>query len=353
MSTLVSINLRDVAVFGALQSVGQKLLLLGFVAWLVVETYKLITRGQCDYLTPCVRVATGALLLTSLPQIHAVIASDMQGAASTLGDDNLKAMFTAAYQHALGDSAAATGSAGVMDAMAMLANVFSLQGLMALGSVGLALGMMVTKILVLDILWPLCLGLVVVFGALAIPLGVLPGLGTLKGWVKNLLEVALWPIVFQAIVSLMVASFARYLSAMKNLDFGQVLTDPTAPAQDFLLLMRWWAFCLAYLFMTLMTPLFASMVVRSTPVGIVGGIVAAQIVKLGASAVGGIAGAGLGKFVSGAMGGMARAGAGGLGQSGLATANAAMQPIMQAKGGQGSSPLDRRTHRSSAEGDTK
>ncbi len=349
MNKVMSIDLHQVAVFGALQGLGRRLLVLGFVCWLLVESYKLITRGQCDYLTPCVRVATGALLLTGLPQLHATLSVEIHTAAGALGDENLKAAFVTAYEHALGGSVEKMGDTGVLDAVSMLANVFSLQGLMVFASMGLSIGMMITKIVIIDIMWPLCMGLVVVFGALAVPLGVLPGLGTLKGWLKNLLEVSLWPIVFQVIVSLMVASFSQSLSAMRDLDMSQVFTSPVTPVQDLLLLVRWWAFCWAYLLMTLMTPLFASMVVRSTPIGIVGGIVAAQIVRLGAWAVGGIAGAGLGKFVASAAGSVASAGAQGLGQAGLATAAAAANPAAKAAG----SALDKRSHRTSSDGEEK
>jgi len=347
---MVGVKLAALPVYSALAAFGQRVLVLGFVAWLLVETYRLVTKGQCDYFTPLARFAAGSVLLQALPKIHDEVAGALFEAGQKIGAQNTEQLFLRAYEHAIGGSIAAQQGAGVLDAVSMLANVFSLQGMFALGSVGLALSMQVLKVLILHVLWPLCLGLVVAYGALAIPLGALPGMSTLKGWLKNLVEVAIWPLVFQTVVSLLVGSFDRTLTAVAQLDFARVFTDPTAPARDIMTLVEWWAICWAYLLLCLLTPLLASMVVRSTPVGIIGGIVAAQAVRLASAGVGQLAGAGLGRFVAGAAGRMMGGAAGGLGQAGLATATVATSAVAhgppQTAGTRAGSALDARTHRS-------
>jgi hypothetical protein len=353
MSPIV-VRLTDVPGFAALQGLGHRILGLALLLWLGVETYKLVTRGQCDYLTPVLRVGLGSALLASLPSLHATATSLFDGAASDLADANVLGLFVTAYEHMLqgatGGPASAGQAPGFLDTVALVGQVFSFQGMMALGSVGLAVAMLVAKVLIIDLLWPLCLGLVMVLGTLAVPLGVLPGLGTLKGWLKNLIEVALWPVIFQLVVGLMASSFKGLLTAVRQVDFLQVFSDPTAPGDQLLLLTRWWALCLLYVLLLLLTPLLSMMVVRSTPVGVVGGIVAAQAARLAAGAVGGLAGGGLGKFVAGAAGRLAGAGASGAGAAGLATASAVVGQVAGATtaGASGGPSLDRRTHRTAA-----
>lgn len=334
-------QLSELPVYAALASLGQKVLVLGFFAWLLVETYKLATKGQCDYLMPCVRFAVGSLLLRSLPAIHQEVSTTLLSAGQQLGTSNLQHLFLKAYMHAYGGLQGST--------LAMLGNVFSLQGMFALGSVGLAMAMQVVKVLVLDILWPICLGLVVAYGALAVPLGVLPGLSTLKGWVKNVIEVSLWPLVFQAIVGLMLGSFERTLASVSRLDFNNMMTDPLRFSEDLRTLVSWWAICLAYLLICLLTPLVSSMVVRSTPIGIVAGIVAAQTARILGAGVGRLAGSGLGRVMgtaAGVAGGAAMNGAAFVAQA-VAAQGA---PLSQAGG---SPSLDQRTHRSAPSGAPK
>jgi len=76
---------------------------------------------------------------------------------------------------------------------------------------------MVIKMLVIDVLWPVILGVVVFSGVIAVPIGVFPGVNSLKGWVMNLIEVSMWPIVFQIVITLLCATFATQLEDAKQL----------------------------------------------------------------------------------------------------------------------------------------
>jgi hypothetical protein len=312
--------------FGTLQHLGTRLFLVALLVWLLIELYRAIHGQAYDFVTPVMRVGLGVLLLQSLDALGAGLLTASTSLASAVADESKTALFGQAMAHAL-------GSMGEQSWLTSIQNLFSLKGWMAMGAFGLYSGMLLAKFLVIDILFPLVFGLVLVLGTLAVPLSVFPGLGSLGGWFRNLVEVALWPVVFQVLVALMVGAFGAALENASRVDFQAVfesartLGETDAPESALLVAFRFWALCIAYTLLCLLTPLLAAKITRATPVSVLGGIVAAKAVALtmaGAQAIGGLAQGARGRLAGAwvpASGGMSSA------QGGAQTA------------------LDRRSHR--------
>ncbi len=288
-TSLVGMTIERLAVFSALQAFGQQVLYVALLVWLLYETRQLLLHGRCDYLTPVVRVAVGWVLLEGLPTIGTVAERGvLHFTRDVLGAANHE-QWIATMNHVL--------SGSLRISLVDVLTLFSLRAILVFGSSLLYLLMGIVKLLVIDVLWPLVFGVVLIFGTLAIPLGTLPGVGALTGWLRNLVEVALWPVVFQTLVALQVATFGGLLEQVRHLDLVSVFTSfPPQSASDHAsgvaghlgLLMQFWALCCAYTLMTLLTPLLSSWVVRSPPISAFGQVVAirmAQVATHGASLV--------------------------------------------------------------------
>src|SRR5688572_21413070 len=85
----------------------------------------------------------------------------------------------------------------------------SLRLLLGMGSMLLYIGMIVVKFMMIDVLFPMTFGLVLMLGVLAVPLSLFPGVSSISGWFKNLIEIALWPVIFQVLLALLVSSFEK------------------------------------------------------------------------------------------------------------------------------------------------
>jgi hypothetical protein len=316
-STLVSVNIQDVPGLQVLQGFSSSVLGLSLSVWLVLELYRLLVRGQCDFVTPIVRVGIGFAVVGSLPWIGDAVSGLFQSTSDQLAAQNSTALLGQAFQKALQDVES-------LDLLSAIGSFFSVKGLLSMGSLCLYLSMMILKVAIIDVLWPICMGLVVVLGLVAVPLGVLPGLTTLSGWFKNLIEVSLWPLVFQMLVGMMAASMKGTLQAVLNLQgvwtdaiLGDASAGTTAvgTATGLMVLVRWWALCWGYVLLCLLTPLISSLAVRSEPVAAIGTQMAKMAVQIGSAAVGALSSAGLSRFVgseSGLGGGGLGAGVGAL-----------------------------------------
>ena len=324
-------------------SLGRTILSAAFALWILKETYALLTRGRCNFAAPIVRVGFAYALLSVLPSIGAWAAQYAAGAAGKLMPASNTALFLQAYQHAVGGVMPAGWLDGAADAaLGAVPGLPSPRGLITLFSLVVYACMYAAKAFVLGVLWHVCMSLVIVLGALAIPLGAVPGSKGLEGWLKNLLEVALWPIVFQVCIAMLLGSMSGLLQQVMSFDFGLLFTAPLSdgPAQ-LLVLLQWWAVCAAYCFIVFMTPVIASLAVRSTPVAIVGGLIAAQAISAGKAVAQTAAKVGLGKFAGlGATG----SALGGRGAGLLASAGG--------QGGGGPSPVFRVAEQAAAGGST-
>jgi hypothetical protein len=283
-----------------LQGLAVKLLGLALVLWLLIELYRFITRGSADFVTPVVRVGLALLVVQSIGLVGDFFGGLAETASAQLFEQNDKRLLLIAYEHIVEKTEVS---------FSPLLPGLSLRLLIGIGSMLLYIGMLVVKFMVIDVLFPLTFGLVLMLGVVAVPLSMFPGVSSISGWFKNLIEVALWPVIFQVLLALLVASFQGLLQRTASLDLGSALGDAAGRVSsdrslaglsqtEFGVLLQFWGLCLGYMVMCLMTPIVAAMVIRSTPVGIVGGVAAAKSIDLmkaaiagGVALIGGAAGA--------------------------------------------------------------
>lgn len=271
------IRYEDIPGIDLLQTLGERILAVAFLAYVVVLTYKILNGQKVDWALPLVRVGAGFAILESIPAIGDWILSVVLPLATTMGDESSLAMFGRAVATAIEttkcDESWWSASFGLM---------FSFKGWITLLSSVVYLLMYLVKFIVIDILWAVFFGLTLFLGVVAVPLGVMPGIETLRGWVTNLIEVSLWPLVFQFQVALLAGSFPAIIGAMAG---GRVVTDCTGAAADLqssgvISDLKFLAICCAYIVLLLFTPFLSAMIVRAAPVGIIGGIVAAKTAGL-------------------------------------------------------------------------
>lgn len=298
-ASLVALSYAEIPALSVLRGFASTVLGLSLSIWLLIELYRLLTRGQADFVTPVIRVGLGFAAVSALPSLGPAVAGMFETMGAKMGAEADLQLFGSAFSHAL-------GQVEDQDVLTTMASFFSLRGLLAIMSLTLYLFVLLVKMAVIDVLWPICLGLTVVFGLIAVPLGVLPGFSTLGGWIRNLLEISLWPLVFQTVVAMMTGAFKATLRQVLEVEgvFGAALegaADASALGSQLHIMVHFWALCVGYAVLCLGTPLLASMAVRSSPVSAVGQFVASTAAQLGATAVGAIGGAaGLARFAAGA-----------------------------------------------------
>ncbi|MEQ8275140.1 MAG: hypothetical protein RKU31_15835 [Deltaproteobacteria bacterium] len=335
----------DTSMLTPFLAMGRAILGLAFALWILRETFELATKGRCDFARPLIRVAFAYALLSALPTIGAWAASAAAEGGTTMFAANESRLFVAAYEHAVQNQIGPAAEPGsTMEILGAVSSLFTVRGLVNQLSMIVYLGMQASKLVVLHVLWPVCLSLVVVGGTIAVPLGAIPGSKGIEGWIKNLVEVSLWPLVFNVILSLMVASLAGLLRQVQTIDFA-TLFDPVEGSQAVLIATRWWAVCIAYCLLVWFTPVVSALLVRSAPVAVLGGLIAAQMIRLGSMVATGAASAGLGRFAGAAGAGVASGAMGGSGGHSGSGATTSPSPVFRITNDNEASGLDRREHR--------
>lgn len=72
---LVAFQYAEIPGLVVLQKLALELLALGLTMWLLIELYRLITRGHADFVTPVVRVGLAVAILQSIGFIGTVFGS--------------------------------------------------------------------------------------------------------------------------------------------------------------------------------------------------------------------------------------------------------------------------------------
>jgi hypothetical protein len=290
---LVLIQYRNLPGLSELQALGAEVLGLALLLALAVEMYHLLVRGSCDFITPILRIGLAFAVIQNIEGLGRFLG----GTAERIGQSMCKAseaeLFAEAFKHAVSQ---AYDQSAWEAALSM--NLFSVKTALLLFACGLYLAMMLIKLLVVDVLWPICFGLTLVLGVLAVPLGLIPG-GSARGWFRTLVEVALWPVVFQFLVAMMVGSFGGLLQQVIALDglslFSQGISlgDASAAAeklsQGVFVVVRFWALCAGYCLLGLGTPAVSAILMRSAPVGAAltaGAMAVGRLMAIGSAAIG-------------------------------------------------------------------
>jgi hypothetical protein len=313
MRDLSIIRYNELPGIEALQDIGCNVLALGLVVGIGIECYRVMRGGHVDLYGPAVRCMLGFFLLRTIPTLGAELFEIISSLSKGMGEESKLKLFGEAVGVAMGKTKCETS--GLVATMRLL---FTVQGWLAMLSSVLYVGMFVVKFLVIDILWPILFGLVVCLGVLSVPIGLFPGMNTIRGWFRNLIEIAVWPLVFEILVSMLATTFPKLIASMSagevGFDCGSAVADASGvvataavlgevSANSYIATLQFMAICLGYVVLLLFTPFLCAMVVRGAPVSVVGGIIAAKTSSMMTGALQAASGhLGISKIVSGLSG---------------------------------------------------
>ena len=89
LPNVIDIAYDKIPGLGALQTFGATVLGLALAVYMVVELYKLLVSGRCDFITPIVKIGGALLLLWSLVPIGTFLSSSLQRASVSLLNTNV------------------------------------------------------------------------------------------------------------------------------------------------------------------------------------------------------------------------------------------------------------------------
>ena len=217
------------------QTLGFTLMAGVFILVLVRRVMVFLESGDSNFLTPLLHVALGLLAIKYLPILGAVLLQVTEGISRALyADQNLTDFFTTEYQ--------GTGL-DTYDAQKWSVNLWSFDLMHFFARVAV-FGMLVVKLVLIDIVWQLFFALSVLLGPLVIPLTLAFGGDGVKTWLRTLIELMLWPIIYSLLMLLMHSvvmhpqGFFRQDSVIEE-DLKRI------------------AACLAITLLTMLTPFFA------------------------------------------------------------------------------------------------
>ncbi len=299
---------QDLPGFQALQQMGTIALSVFLTILLVIELYRFIVSGNADFFTPILKVGSALLLINILVPLQSGISESLAGLSKMVLKNDVMAIASDAF------SAAFSGvtDVGIWDVGKFL---FSPTNWLFILIFLAMCGVIIVKLIVIDILCPVMLALVIATGTISIPIGVLPGTGTLKGWILNVLEIASWPIIFTLISMVLFASFQSNLKDMNATTMTELQkvyestrsslseTEDSAAGgtaslaakqemqewmdQYWMKFIKFIALACAYGLLCISTPMIARAVIRGESVGVmasaIGGLAAAGAMKLGGS----------------------------------------------------------------------
>jgi hypothetical protein len=294
---------------GTFQGLGTSLLMLALSIYMVIELYKFLTRGHADFVTPIIKIGAAIIVINSIIPIGSFLSGAVDAGANGIFDKQLNALAAQAFESAMD---------GVSDPSVTdyVKSIFSPSAWLGLLSWLFITATIVIKIVVIDIVWPVMFALVLFSGALSVPIGVFPGVNSAKNWAMNLVEIALWPLVFQLLISMLTGTFsgqleqmAKYGTRWKIIDAvstvnaiskvnpafndvsnkmndavdnlnkalekdGQDKIDTSAHGLMFHLV-RFLGYTAAFMFLCLFTPFIARKIVRGESAGFLGGVLSA------------------------------------------------------------------------------
>lgn len=307
--------------FSSYQSFGLKLLGIALMVNLFRQALRFSQGRSVDVISPLVHTMIIAAIISNMRLLGVDLIDGARRMSEGLTEGMTRSLFESVYDHV-------AKSAGEFSLMKLVDAVYSLRVIAVITSICLMFWMQFAEFIVLDILWPIFFLKVLLLGMFAMPVGMLFG-NPYTAWVKNFIEVILWPIIFSLMGALLVAAFDAYMGAMGKFsveNFVKLAFNPLAKGEELAtalnMLMKFNAACFVYIFMLFVSPILAMYVTRGTSVGqgatqALSGMVA--LASMGASALASAAGAGLlaggGQMASS---GMSAGGGGGGGYASLA-----------------------------------
>lgn len=311
MDSVLVLKLGSMEWVSLFATASKSLLGLAFVLMLLKEASSFMTSKKADFFTPMAKLALAAAFLNVLPQMVESIFQTTLSMGQTISAGSWDAGWNAAQENI-------TESARVE-----LSSVFIMTPTMLMSAVTFFMGLAMQVVsAIISVLWQVVITCLILAGYLVLPLALIPGAGlTVRSWVKSIIEVSLWPLIFASVQRVAVSCFEGALQRVAAAPSLWSSEGAMAVAENQALIVQMWAMQLIFIFGTILTPLLAMFAVRGTPVGVaIGSALAA-----GMQMVGGVASLAGGT----AMGASLASGAAGSWQQGAAT---------MASGGAGAPP---------------
>ena len=231
--------------FASLKQIGYTVLSFGVLVQLVIQFYRHVTGQSAEFVTPLAKGVLGFALLGASERIgDAIYGAGMSLSESIAGDAQLAGL-----------NAGVTKAFDALNADFGLTDLVSLKFWISLISLMFVLAAFVAKFAVIDVIFPVYFMLVVMMGGIAISLSFLPGVETARGWLLSLIEVSLWPVIFQVVVAMMASTIGSAI------DISQAL-DTAVESGGYGPLIQSLAVLFTLVFMCLATPVLAARLAR-------------------------------------------------------------------------------------------
>jgi hypothetical protein len=302
--SLFMINYSDIPGIDTMRSVGMVLLTIALFVHMIVQMYKFVSTGKADFLTPILKIGIAMLIMNSLEAIGSYLSEAIAYTCEVMLNKNVLKMASDSWAAAF----SGVSDPGALDYIEALFSPTSWLCIMTyLGLIAIVL----IKMVIIDVIFPIMLGVVIITGAISVPIGVFPGVNTFKGWFMNLIEIWIWPLVFQLLTTMLFATFSAQLQDVNKdsmtelrqsyddiqlkMELDEFHADMSwrdvdnysgyKEAQEksdklFYKFVKFLGIVAAYGVICLFTPFLARIIVRSESAGVIGGIMAAMATKL-------------------------------------------------------------------------
>jgi len=206
------------------QQLGLELLGLVVTIDLLRETLKLVRGVHAEFGDVVVRGVVAAAFIAAIPTLSTGLARAVTAVSNAVNAGEVNS-FEMALKGAMSEFTCSTGeqkasSGGVLDAvshgLAAVEFAFSTPGIVVRIGAIFAVGVVVLKFFMMDVLWPIMFSVTVYLGVLSIPVTFMKEMGGLLQFAKQVLAIALWPIVFALMRGLMVASFPSLMARVAH-----------------------------------------------------------------------------------------------------------------------------------------
>jgi hypothetical protein len=253
---------------GTVMGWGNALLSIGLALLVTIEMYKVARGSPADFLTPIFRVIIAAAVMNALIPIGSFIGSQAEiFANSQLQGEMINrglASFMKVFEvKKLLDAGLFGGMSGMAETAASPAGIVFYFGVIV------SVLVIIVKYVLIDFVWSVLFVVVVATGAIAVPAGVLPGSKSFGGWIKNLFEIALWPVVFKLLVVLMITIQGATIDQILAADVSSWL-DKMDGSSVIWVVIKALSLNVAFGVIIVMTPYISRMIVRSESAAAVG-----------------------------------------------------------------------------------
>jgi hypothetical protein len=214
-------NLITSAEWSSFQTLGEAI--LGIVALILCarESFNLVRGHASDFQGVLVRVTISAIMLAAVPQVAATVGGWALGINASLTGHSINIL-----EQALRNGLTSLRCDNIQ--WYDLVMLFSIRGVVLIFGLVVFLAFMVVKIAIIDVGWKIMFAVVCLQAPLTLPLTAIEELGGLGHYWRNFIGIALWPVMFGIIASLVTAAFPETLSDIAGRKAGFECLPPAS-----------------------------------------------------------------------------------------------------------------------------